>query len=356
MSAALIPDASPALRGFLAERRDELNARFARAQQRFAKLDPEVALLQLAEILPPLAGDEQGAARLLSSVYDLVLLHVGRDALTRHPGLATLLRETARVPTMRKLLLADPDRLPAELSNAIENLGKAGAQFATELRLLAARADSPAALRLAGATLAWRLGEARLRATALAALDTLDPALWLAGLGIEAAPKRAIHVRDELRHEGWRRPTGEDLALTRGPAQYEVVARLGEFTGFGGAFDRPPELVVTDADDPNDRHHVHVRVEQTVFRVEADVFGASIRPANPATLGAVRPALSPARFGSTPSPFCLTTQGELVRDGVTTTIPELRHATGYLGRERLVVVALADSHRLRVLAPRRDPA
>ncbi len=356
MSNALIPDAPPALRAFLVERRDELNARFARAQQRFTKLDPEVALLQLAEILPPLAGEEQGAARLLSSVYDLVLLHVGRDALTRHPGLATLLRETARVSTMRKLLLADPDRLPAELSNAIENLGRQGARFAAELPGIAARAESPAALRTAGAVLAWRLGEARLRQTALAALDVHTPELWLAAVGIDASPKRAIQLRDELRHEGWRRPTGEDLAPTRGQTQYEVVARLGEFTGFGGAFDRPPELVVTDADDPNDRHHFHVRVDQTVFRIEADVFGASIRPANPATLGSVRPALSPARSGATPSPFCMTSQGDVVRDGVTTKIPELKQATGYLGRERLVVVALADSHRLRVLAPRRDPA
>ena len=347
---ALLASPPPSLRRFLHERRDELNRRFHKLAQRYPKLDPDLVLLTLAEILPPLCSAAEGADEpsaiegLLSSVYDLVLLHTGRDAFARHPGLSLLLRETLHNPAVRRLALLDPEQLPAELSNAVENLDKRGRDFASWLGDLAAQAKTPDELRLAGAVLAWRLGEARLRSAGLAALEVLGPDLWLTALG-EQGEARAI--ADSLGREGWRSPIAEE------PGEgYEIVARLGAFAGFGGAFDRPPELVITDADDVNDRHHFYVRVEQSIFRVEADRFGASIRPANPAHLGAVRPALQPTPKLSSKVAFGLSTSGVLLRDGVETKLPELEGATSYLGRERLVVVTLRDSHRIRVLVPR----
>lgn len=346
---ALLHDAPPSLRNFLAARRDELNVRFHRLAQRYSKLHPDVVLLQLAEILPPLAGDEPETDALLSSVYDLVLLHVARDAFSRQPALVTLVRETLRDGDVRRLALTAPTRLPASLSNAIENLGAKGAAFATSIVPLAAMATSVDALEIAGAVLAWRLGEARLRQAALAALDSIDGALWLRALDENSASVDAKTVAAALTHEGWRRPTAARNTTSDG---YEVVARLGSFAGFGGTFDAPPELVVTDADVLDDRHHFHVRVGETVFRVEADCYGASIRPALPGTLGAIKPALATTKTKTKSAAFALTEKGVLRRDGSEELLPEIAGATSFLGRERLVVVTLRDSHAIRVLVPR----
>lgn len=346
---ALLADPPPSLRTFLGGRRDELNLRFLRMAQRYPKLHPDLALLQLAEILPLHAGDEPAAERLLSTIYDLVLLHVARDAFSRQPALATLLRTTLADPPLRRLALEAPDRLPAELSNAIENLGSKATAFAAQLGSLAARASNVEAFSLAGAVLAWRLGESRLRKPALAALASLDPVLWLTALGEERSGRDAMSVAAALRHEGWREPSTPAGDVKDG---YEVVARLGRFTGFGGIFEHPPELVVTDADDLDDRHHFHARVGETIFRIEADCYGASLRPAIPATLGAIRPALHPTKTKSKNASFTLTHAGALQRDGSETLIPEIAGATSFLGRDRLVIVTLKDSHAIRVLAPR----
>lgn len=346
---ALLANPPPSLRTFLVTRRDELNVRFFRLAQRYPKLHPDLALLQLAEILPLHAGDEPGAERLLSTIYDLVLLHVARDAFSRQPALATLLRATLIEPSLRRLALEAPERLPAELSNAIENLGSKALAFVAQLGTLAARAPNVEALLLAGAVLAWRLGESRLRKVALAALSSLDPALWLTALGEDRPAREAATVAAALQLEGWRTPSQPAGDVKEG---YEIVARLGRFSGFGGVFDRPPELVVTDADDLGDRHHFHVQVGETIFRVEADCYGASLRPAIPGTLGAIRPALHPTKAKSKSASFTLTQAGALQRDGSETLIPELAGATSFLGRDRLVVVTLKDSHAIRVLAPR----
>lgn len=346
---ALLANPPAPLREFLVERRDELNLRFFRMAQRYPKLHPDLALLQLAEILPLHAGDEPAAQRLLSAIYDLVLLHVARDAFSRQPALGTLLRATLVESSLRRLALEAPERLPAELSNAIENLGAKAIAFVAQLGALAARAPNVEAFSRAGAVLAWRLGESRLRKAAIAALPSIDPALWLAALGEDRPASDAVTVAAVLRHEGWRTPSHPPGDVKDG---YEIVARLGRFAGFGGVFEQPPELVVTDADDLADRHHFHVRVGETIFRVEADCYGASVRPAIPATLGTIRPALHPTKTKSKSASFTLTQAGALQRDGSETLIPELAGATSFLGRDRLVVVTLKDSHVIRVLAPR----
>lgn len=359
---ALLEELPPVLRSFLQDRCEELNRRFFRVARRYPKLDSDLVLLTLADVLPALCSDGSESQtqlqpqaqidRFLSSVYDLILLHVARDALVRHPGLSVLLKETLRDPAVRNHALRAPDRLPAELSNAIENLDKQGVTFARALGSLARLADSTEALRTAGAVLAWRLGEPRLRKVALAALESLGAALWLAALGETTNTLSAEAIRSSLSEEGWRAPSMQPKSSA---TEYEIVARLGEFSGFGGQFDKPPELVVTDLDDVADRHHFHVRVEEAIFRVEADRFGASIRPAHLASLGTIRPALVPTKTRSTKLAFCLTTQGALVHNGHESTIPELQGATSYLGRDRLVVVTLQDSHHIRVLAPKLAP-
>lgn len=136
-------------------RRAELNQRFARLARRYPKLDGELALLTLAEVLPALAGDGQdpATADLLAAAFDLVLLHVARGTSGR-PAVARLLATT--LPELRPLLLQRPSALPAALSNAVEQVGADTAAYCQALERLSGLVATPAELLDAGAVAAWR--------------------------------------------------------------------------------------------------------------------------------------------------------------------------------------------------------
>lgn len=348
MSALL--NVSTALRDALAARRDELNLRFARARARQPKLDGDRVLIELADVLQRLDSGAPLSADLVTTIFDLVLLHTARDTLATRPGLRALFVTALADAAFRRLALARPTQLLPALSNAIENLGARGADFVDRLVAVSQLTDSVEALLAAGGVAAWSLGEPRLRAYAFAQAASLPSAVWLAAFGGgELTAKDAVAA---LGHEGWRHPDpkrGGPWSTSDG--KYAVVARLGGYTGFGGPFEKPPKLVVTDADVAGDRHHFHVVSGEQLFRVDADLFGARIRPVNPAQVGTVRPALALAARRANGLAFQLLRDGTLDVDGKTHELPELGGATSYLGRERLVLVTLGDSYRVRVLAP-----
>lgn len=287
--------AGPA-RDWLAARRAELNGRFRLAQRRFPSLDADGVLALCRELLPPLAGpDAASAAELLSAVYDLILLHAGRGVLA--PGaqsaVAVLLRET--FPALRPLLAARPRHLPGALSNAVENVGPRGVAFARGLAALAPHVGRPEDLLDAGAVLAWRLGDARLRTTALGIAERLPPPATLAALGLSDWPAQAAPlVVTGLRANGWCRPEEllspqtlaslagappdkldklrQDLAALRDAAtEWRIAGRLGNFSGFDGHFDQLPVLLNAPAEAGG--HRFQVRCGPSAFRIDADAFG-----------------------------------------------------------------------------------
>jgi hypothetical protein len=342
------------VRDWLAGQRAALNARFQSARRRFPALDGEAVLALCRELLPPLAGpDAAGGAELLAAVYDLILLHAGRGTLASGSGqpVAVLLRET--FPALRPLLAARPRHLPGALSNAVENLGSRGIAFARNLVPLAPVLTRPEELLDAGAVLAWRLGDARLREPALERADRLPAAAVLAALGLRDWPAEAAPlVVTGLRANGWCRP--EELfaagtlaglpraapdQLTRlrqeiaappaaGPASWRLAGRPGNFLGFDGAFDRPPLLLEPGA-EPN-AHRFDVRAGTAAFRLHADVFGWVCEPAG-TTDARPSQAKRPARVKLPAGTTSL-----VVGPGA-------------------VAYTTADSFRVGVLAPPRDP-
>lgn len=246
---------------WLASRREVLNERFERARRRSPALDPDDVSQWLTDVLPLVAGPEPGAARLCEAVFDLVLLHAGRGAFARCPGLGVLLTDT--FPALRAALLAAPTSLPGALSNAVENLGPAGATFARRLPAVAELAGPD--LLDAGAVLAWRLGEARLRVRALELAARLPPAVVAVALDlpVEAVPTAVAR----LTRDAWSEPVGEPAAGWR------RVGAFGDFSGFGGDFDAPPRVL-----DGGDTHLFHLSSAGRHFRVDADRYGAVVRP------------------------------------------------------------------------------
>jgi hypothetical protein len=344
--------AGPA-RDWLAAQRKELNGRFRLARRRFPSLDGDMVLALCGELLPPLAEpDAGGSAEVLSAVYDLILLHAGRGVLAPRAasGVAVLLRET--FPALRPLLAARPGQLPGALSNAVENLGPRGVAFARGLAGLAPHVGRPEDLLDAGAVLAWRLGDARLRNAALGIAERLPAPATLAALGLPDWPAAAAPlVVAGLRANGWCRPEEllssktlaglaaapadrldrlrQDLAAPPdGSAEWRLAGRLGNFSGFDGHFDQPPVLL--DAPAEAGGHRFHVRCGTAAFRIDADAFGWVCQPAA-AVDAPVGKAKSPPR------------------------VKMLDRTTSVVARPGAVAYTTADSFRVRVLAPLRKP-
>lgn len=356
---------------WLGEERYALNTRLEAVRQRFPRVGAEALLTAVSAHLPPivaatedaLPADQRTPLRL--AIFDLLLLHAARDTLAR-PAIARLLDEILCRPAMLRLCARAPARLPAALSNAIERLGPSGPAWLAAIGDAAEHATDPEALLSAGAVLAWRLGEPRLRHGALRAAERLPPALLLHALAVPDWPLPAARLLwTALSRDGWLRPEqildaptldaldampddeqlrlGDRLALRRQDAPleaWEEVGRVGEFVGFGGRFARPP--VVVAAASP---HLLFVAVDTDAYRLDADAYGAV---ATPLPLDEV-PGLGDDAPSTTAAPEALgRTVDKLARAAAAA------GATSMIAGAGVVAWTSRDSHRVRVMLPPRD--
>lgn len=344
-----MPDLPPALRDWLATQREQLNAKFRLAQRRYPGLHAETALALVGELLPAVARWSD-SAELYASLFDLVVLHAGRGLLAptttgdggRSPALGVLFRDV--FPMLAPLLARRPRQLPGALSNAVENLGPVGLDFARRLGDLADLFADPDVLLDAGAVLAWRLGDARLRTPALERAARLPPDLATNLLDLPGWPTDLLPVvLDALGREGWLRP--EDVfseAQRRKPnvvqlrqrldawdeqvgGGWTLAARLGDFVGFDGAFAEPPVLL--DPGPGGSRHRFWVKCGGTTYRLDGDAYGGVCRPDHGVAF--------PRAAAATDAPVSLPT------------------TTSVLVRPDLVAFTRPDSFRVRVLIRRR---
>ncbi|MBG6221501.1 hypothetical protein IWX79_002426 [Janthinobacterium sp. CAN_S1] len=146
------------------------------------------------------------------------------------------------------------------LSNAAIHIasvaGARPAQWQRELAALAAQIATLAQLRAVGQVLAWRAGVAHFRLGALAAADTLPPALALAAFGEPGAQWPQVHA--QLLANPWRgNAEGRDF---------------GSFSGLGGAFGTPPQVRAT-------KDGFVVRSAERHYLLVADACGAVLHSA-----------------------------------------------------------------------------
>ncbi len=328
------PQVDDATAQWLRTHRDACNARLEAQRQRSPRAPADRILSGVASILPiwhkalrALPGGDAsaqaasaGAAHdaLLFAILDLVILHAARDTLAR-PGVHHLLHDLPRAADALAACLAAPRTLPASLSNAAERMGTQGPAFVEAMLGLApARAaDAPrdpgadvaaAWLRL-GAIVAWRLGDPRFRAAALAEIAIAPARPLLCALGLAEWPESLAEVvRAGLLRDAWWDPksleraekVGADPSLARTPwalAQRDDVARielqaqvgrrrssapldhwievaqLGDYVGLGGAFQQPPQVVAVAS-----AHVLFAAVGSDTFRIDADRFGVRVAP------------------------------------------------------------------------------
>ena len=257
---------SPAFASILASGRAQFNARAVEARRRFPSLDMAAFGAFLHDGVDPLvvavaaaAPERVGGATL--AAYDMALELVGHGLAgpaAKNPFVNTVWRELA--PQFSSLLATAPVEVLGMLSNAAIHIasvaGARPAQWQGELAALAAQIATLAQLRAVGQVLAWRAGVAHFRQGALAAADTLPPALALAAFGEPGA--QWPHVHAQLQENPW-----------RGNADGR---EFGAFTGLGGDFATPPQVRATD-------DGFIVRSGERDYLLVADAYGAVLHSA-----------------------------------------------------------------------------
>jgi len=257
---------SPAFAAILASGRAQFNGRAAEARRRFPALDMAAFGAFLHDGVDPLvaavaAAAPERAGSVTLAAYDVALELVGHGLAgpaAKNPFLNTVWRELA--PSFAPLLAAAPVEVLGMLSNAAIHLGAVAAvrpaQWQRELAALAPQVATVAQLRAVGQVLAWRAGVAHFRQGALAAADTLPPALALAAFGEPGAQWPQVHA--QLMANPW-----------RGNADGR---EFGSFTGLGGDFGTPPQVRATP-------DGFVVRSAERHYLLVADAYGAVLHGA-----------------------------------------------------------------------------
>ena len=231
---------SPAFAAILATGRAQFNARAVEARRSFPALDMQAFGAFLQDGVDPLvqavahAAPERAGSFTLAA-YDMALELVGHGLAgpaAKNPILGAVWRELA--PRFAPLLATGPVDALGMLSNAAIHLaGVAGVrtqQWQDEMAAIAPQVGTLAQLRAVGQVLAWRAGVAHFRLGAIAAADTLPPALALAALGESQLDWPSL--RAQLLKQPWRgNPDGIEF---------------GAFAGLGGEFATPPLVRATD--------------------------------------------------------------------------------------------------------------
>ncbi|OEZ81051.1 hypothetical protein JAB6_40860 [Janthinobacterium sp. HH104] len=257
---------SPAFASILASGRAQFNARAAEARRRFPSLDMAAFGAFLHDGVDPLvlavaAAAPERVGGVTLAAYDMALELVGHGLAgpaAKNPFLNTVWCELA--PQFAPLLATAPVDVLGMLSNAAIHIasvaGARPAQWQVGMAAVAPQVGSVAQLRAVGQVLAWRAGVAHFRMGALAAADTLPPALALAAFGEPGA--QWPQVRAQLLDYPW-----------RGNAEGR---EFGSFSGLGGDFGTPPQVRAT-----NDGFIV--RSAERHYLLVADAYGAVLHSA-----------------------------------------------------------------------------
>jgi len=302
------------IRALLEPRRDALNLRFQRLGR---DLPPNAFLDYLERTVAPLIErmeDGVGEAALLA-LFDLGLVGMRHGLVGEREATAFERSLSGALSRFGVLWRSAPQQLVRAVGNGFarieHELGEPSAVW--WLDTLAAAAPwcvTREALLDVGLVLGWRAGLAEARDAALARASTMAPDLVSQIFG-----SPAIDARTERRFCA--------PGSTRALGDLEIVARLGGFAGFGGAFLAPPRVAATGdrllASDGN-----------VVVELHADVFGARVRPVHDVAVevSAAEAYVAPAMLDA---------------------LPELRGATSLATAASMTAVTLGDSHLVFIL-------
>lgn len=264
---------SSALINVLAAGRSQFNARVAEIRRRHAGFDTAAFATFVESGIDPVvravhAVASERTARAAVAAYDIALELVSQRLAgpgARLPWVNRVWEHLA--PRYASLLAAEPEEVLGALTNAVVHLstvtGVNVARWMTLMEGSSPHAGTLIELHALGQIVAWRSGMAHFRGGALQAAERLPEATALVALG--AAGNRRLNEVLDAHHASpwWDESAGQ---MCSNGIEY------GQFTGFGGAFVRPPEVrACSDG--------FLVRSGERVACLIADAYGAVLMPA-----------------------------------------------------------------------------
>jgi hypothetical protein len=319
-----------ALREELENQRELLNGHFRRYKHLYPSIQSEDFGLLVRELLAPIVDglpeEKQGAV--VEPLYLLLLELLGKKLVGPAAVQPWVQRAWAELfPVAARHLTVDSGRRAVALSNAAYNLGiEADARperWLTGMARLAAICEEGESWLACGLVQGWRHGLAWSREGALRQWERLPDALK--GPVLEVEGVEVERLRRDL-SDPWLRPGGERKA------RHLMRRRMGNFRGFGGNFLRPPVVEVVGG-------AFYVRAEGRCWRLDADYFGATLRP-----------VAAPATGSEGLGPWKIHSTGKVEKDALSEVFLELREAASVAGNAHSLVVCTPRSHKLWVVA------
>ena len=266
----------PPLASVLRSARAEFNARFVEMKRRHPDLDADAFSAVLRTMVDPVAEavDAVNPERVPATVwaaYDAALIVVAEKLAGpggRYPVIAEAWQDL--LPAVAPLVAEAPGRVIGAVTNALTQLastpGIRAVEWTERLLTIAPELKTVDELLHAGQVAGWRCGLAHYREGALAAADSLPPAVALRLLD---APANAVwpDVRSRLANERWWNPAHETKSES-----LRVVRTAGAFRGFGGLFIEPPIIAAIG-------EQIFVRSGAGCWLLTADIFGATFHRA-----------------------------------------------------------------------------
>jgi hypothetical protein len=263
--------------------RDGLNARVADTRQRMPNFDTAAFSDFLSDVVDPLVRAVDGvrperADTVALTAYDVALELVGQriaGGIARGTAIDATWRRVA--PAAARIVAADPSRVLASLSNAAHQIeatpGARTNAWIDDMARLAGHCGSVDEFLRLGQVTAWRAGLAHFRPGAIAAAASLPESLALAVVG--AAPSsRWTEIEAGLVRNEWFDPARPEQHVRRDGEPIRVMAMVGAFRGFGGAFLEPPRVMHAAG-------HFHVLSGEECWLLTADLYGATFHRVAP---------------------------------------------------------------------------
>lgn len=326
---------APAFTQVLERHRSELNACFQLARQLAPALEGEEFLYCLRTFVAPLVErcdatfsertDEVGVV-----LYDIALQLWSKGLLGRESRCAALNKAWLELlPELSKLIVQSPKRVVGSVCNAVVQLAQTRGvrvdEWIDKLRNLAPLCQSVDELLEVGRVLAWRCGLAHGRSKALHACWSLSPEIVCAALEVGEENRESTIL--QLERDLWYSSTH---ASTQVNTPLQLVAQVGGFTGFGGEFALPPQVVLWNGSlyvsDGN------ATEGEKSWRIFADRFGATL-------VRASLPAQQPK-----------TSLDNTTLHQILASLPEAKNLQSWASDGRTLAVTVSTSHHVFLFA------
>lgn len=325
----------------LERNREYFNAAFAIAGRQNQNLNSGDFAEHVIEFIEPavhavgeLAPDRVDET--VRSLYDVSLDLFEQDCLganSRHPIVSEAWK--AIFPKIPKFIAASPRQVAMAILNGAYNIsiepGGAARRWISEVVRLAGKCVDEKQFLAVGKVVAWRIGMAHYRDSAIPIWRNLPDELLFETIGIGS--KRGAISRSDLikaMDNPWQSP--EQIGQSRKP-EICIASRTGGFRGFGEYFIAPPKVSLNDG-------KLVVYDEESGFALYADVFGTVLKK-----IGDFKPGKSEKSYVD----FSIDSSGTVSRYKDTKYFPLLTDFASFAATQEMLVVTMPSSHHVYVV-------